>query len=270
MRLTPDHSIAPTTSTDLRRNVRPINDTINETINGPMNGLGPDRALAVQGRVRSAAPSWSTPFDERPTWRGWLHTAAFVVSVPAVIDLVVLAEGSATTVAVAIYGAALLLAFGTSAGYHRLARTERVGRVLQRIDHSMIFVLIAGSYTPLCVLALPRSRGVPALWIVWVMAAVGVVVKCFGFERFKRLGYSLYPAMGWIAVVLLPTLVRSLSPIEFGLVAVSGLMYTIGMPVLLLGRPDPWPRTFGYHEVWHGCTVAAAACHFAAVAMLVA
>lgn len=219
--------------------------------------------------MSGVVPSWSTPIDERPTWRGWLHTIAFVVCVPAVVALVLLADGRAARAATAVYGTALLVAFGTSAGYHRLARSERAGRVLQRLDHSAIFVLIAGSYTPLCVVALPRTWGVPMLWVVWTLAAVGIVIKCFGFERFKNLGYALYPILGWVAVIALPVLFRSLSGLEFALVVLSGLIYTVGMPILLLGRPDPWPRTFGYHEIWHGCTVAAAACHFTAVGLLV-
>ena len=214
-------------------------------------------------------PSWSTPVHERPTWRGGLHAIAFVAAVPAVVALVAIAVTRPAKISSAIYGGALVLAFGTSAGYHRLARSERAGRVLQRLDHSMIFVLIAGSYTPLCVVALPRRWGLPMLWFVWSVAAVGIIVKCFGFDRFKRLGYSLYPMLGWAAIVVLPVLFRSLTPLEFGLVVASGIIYTIGMPVLLLGRPDPWPRTFGYHEIWHGCTVAAAACHFVAVGLLV-
>ncbi|MFM2069763.1 MAG: hypothetical protein RLZZ623_26 [Actinomycetota bacterium] len=198
-----------------------------------------------------------------------MHTIAFVVGVPSVVALVALADSGAARIAAAVYGIALVLAFGTSAGYHRLARSERSGRVLQRLDHSMIFVLIAGSYTPLCVLALPKSWGIPMLCFVWTIAGLGVAMKCFGFNRFQRSGYALYPAMGWAAVIVLPVMFRSMTGLEFGLVVASGLIYTAGMPVLLLGRPDPWPRTFGYHEVWHSCTVAAAACHFLAVGLLV-
>lgn len=212
-------------------------------------------------------PSWSTPLDERPTWRGWLHAIAFVLSIPGATLLVARAHGSAR-VAVAVYGLSLLLAFGSSAAYHRLHLTERHRRLLQRVDHSMIFVLIAGSYTPLCIVALPSSWGMPMLVVVWAIGALGIALKVFGFERFKNLGYSLYPILGWAAVVVLPVLYRSVSTTVFALVLASGLLYTLGIPVLMRGRPNPWPRTFGYHEVWHTFTVAAGACHFVAVGAL--
>lgn len=212
-------------------------------------------------------PSWSTPVDERPTWRGWLHTIAFALSIPGATALVLRAHGSAR-VAVAVYGLSLLLAFGSSAAYHRLSMTERTRRVLQRVDHSMIFVLIAGSYTPLCLIALPSSWGIPMLIVVWTLGIIGIALKVFGFERFKNLGYSLYPIIGWAAAVALPALYRSVSTTQFALVIAAGLLYTLGIPVLMRGRPDPWPRTFGYHEVWHAFTVAAGACHFVAVGSL--
>jgi hemolysin III len=151
-----------------------------------------------------------------------MHTIAFVVGVPSVVALVALADSRAARIAASVYGTALVLAFGTSAGYHRLARSERSGRVLQRLDHSMIFVLIAGSYTPLCVLALPKSWGIPMLCFVWTIAGLGVAMKCFGFNRFQRGGYALYPAMGWAAVIVLPVMFRSMTGLEFGLVLASG------------------------------------------------
>ena len=196
-----------------------------------------------------------------------LHTIAFVLAIPGSLALVALAQGSAR-VAVAVYGLSLVLAFGSSAAYHRLHLTERARRVLQRVDHSMIFVLIAGSYTPLCIVALPSSWGVPLLVIVWALGVLGIALKVFGFERFKNLGYSMYPIIGWAAAVAMPVLYRSVSGTVFALVLASGLLYTIGIPVLMRGRPNPWPRTFGYHEVWHTFTVLAGACHFVAVAQL--
>lgn len=212
-------------------------------------------------------PSWSTPRHERPTWRGVLHAVAFVLAIPGSAALVLAADGSAR-VAVAVYGLSLLLAFGSSAAYHRLHLSEEAQRILQRVDHSMIFVLIAGSYTPLCIVALPSSWGLPLLATVWALGALGIGLKIFGFERFKNLGYSLYPIIGWLAAVAMPVLYRSVSPLVFGLVVASGLLYTIGIPVLMRGRPNPWPRTFGYHEVWHTFTVLAGACHFVAVMAL--
>ena len=210
-----------------------------------------------------------TPAEERPTWRGWLHVGAFMLSIPAGVLLILAADHASARVAASIYAASLLLGFGTSAGYHRLARRERTQAIMQRLDHSMIFVLIAGSYTPVCLLGLPTSWGIPLLCVVWSFAAVGILVKQFAFERFKVLEYSLYPILGWILVVAAPALLRNMTPVEPSLLLAGGLLYTIGIPVLVRERPDPWPRTFGYHEIWHGFTVAAGACHFATMGLLI-
>lgn len=210
-----------------------------------------------------------TPADERPSWRGWLHVVAFVLAIPGGILLIVLAESAEAKVGAAVYMASLLLGFGTSAGYHRLARTERTRGLMQRLDHSMIFVLIAGSYTPICLLGLPPAWGIPILCVVWTGAALGVVLKQVAFDRLRWLEIALYPILGWIVVVATPALFDGLTTTELALLFAGGLLYTVGIPVLVLEKPDPWPSTFGYHEVWHTFTVAAAACHFATITLLV-
>jgi hemolysin III len=212
----------------------------------------------------------TTPFELRPRWRGRLHTWAFLAAIPAGAALIALADHTAARVAAAVYVASLLALFGTSASYHRLARSPRAVAVMRRLDHSMIYVLIAGTYVPLCLLALPPSWGIPVLAIVCTGALVGVVLKVFAFHRARWVGYALYPILGWTAVVAAPALVQHLTGPQLALVALGGLLYTLGFPVLLAHRPDPWPRTFGYHEVWHTFTVAAGACHFAAVALVIA
>jgi hemolysin III len=215
-------------------------------------------------------PSWSTPLAERPTWRGWMHLVAFMVSVPAMVVLIIIADSPAAVAGSAIYGTSLLLGFGASAAYHRVPCSEATGRRLQRLDHSMIYVLIAGTYTPMCLVALPWTWGIPMLCIVWTGAAIGVTLKWVGFDRFRIVGYSLYPILGWAAVIALPVMFGRMTHIEFALVVLGGVLYTVGFPVLLVRRPDPWPRTFGYHEVWHTFTVLAGVAHFAAVSMIVA
>ena len=129
------------------------------------------------------ASSSLTPAHERPSWRGWMHVVAFVLAIPGGILLIVMAKSASATVGAAIYMTALLLGFGTSAGYHRLARKERTQALMQRLDHSMIFVLIAGSYTPICLLGLPSAWGVPLLCIVWAGAFAGIAMKQFAFEK---------------------------------------------------------------------------------------
>lgn len=198
-----------------------------------------------------------------------MHTIAFVLAIPAAIFLTLSASGTSARSAAAVYGLSLVLGFGSSAAYHRLATTVRVQQVLQRVDHSMIFVLIAGSYTPLCVLAMPRATGLPLLVTVWLVAFVGIGLKVFGFDRFRNLGYWLYVAIVIAASLGLPVIAQQLTAVQFALVLGGGLLYIAGVPVLMCGRPNPWPRTFGYHEVWHAFTVAAGACQLCAVVLLV-
>jgi hemolysin III len=199
-----------------------------------------------------------------------MHAGAFALAIPAGLYLVLVAEHTSARVAAAIYCASLLLGFGTSAAYHRLAHGVRARRIMQRMDHSMIYVLIAGSYTPVCLLAMPKAWGIPMLCVVWAIALFGMVLKQVAFNRFRVVQYALYPILGWISVISFPVLVHGLSTNELLLLIAGGLLYTGGIPVLLKARPNPWPKTFGYHEVWHSFTVLAAMCHFALVGLLVA
>jgi hemolysin III len=198
-----------------------------------------------------------------------MHTVAFFAAIPAGILLIIAARTATATVGAAVYMAGLLLGFGTSAGYHRLAKTDRAQEIMQRLDHSMIFVLIAGTYTPICLLAMPAAWGIPILCVAWAGAALGIVLKQFAFDRLKILEYSLYPILGWIVVIAMPVLWHRLTTAELVLLMAGGLLYTVGIPVLVKERPDPWPRTFGYHEIWHTFTIAAGLCHFLTIEFLV-
>lgn len=204
----------------------------------------------------------------RPRWRGRVHSWAFFASIPAAVALVLVAGGWLDRVALLIYGVMLMAVFGVSAAYHRLAHSETAQRRMQRLDHSTIYLMIAGTYTPVCLLALPRHWGIPTLVVIWAAALVGVVFKLIGSHRLMRVGNVLYPTQGWMGVVLLPALVKYLSGPEFALLVLGGLLYTGGAVVFYRRRPDPAPQVFGYHEIWHVCTVAAGASHFAMVAMI--
>jgi hemolysin III len=206
---------------------------------------------------------------ERPVWRGVLHSWAFIVAIPAGVLLIVFADGAAGRVAASIYTGTLLLVFGTSASYHRLAQSYRARRVMQRLDHAMIYLLIIGTYAPICLVALPLRWGIPLLASVGGVGVLGMVIKLTAFRRLQWLAYALYPITGWAAVAATPALRSSMSSLQIGLVVAGGIAYTVGFPVLMLKRPDPWPRVFGYHEVWHGFTVLAAVLHFGAVALVV-
>lgn len=209
------------------------------------------------------------PEPPKPTWRGRIHLGAFVLSLPAGLALVLYSHGVSAHVAAALFALSLAGLFGTSATYHTGNWTPKIRARLQRLDHAMIFVLIAGSYTPITLLALQPAWGISLLAIVWTVAVVGVTLALVRFGALHRAGGYLYIGMGWIVVVALPAIVQSLSALELGLLLAGGVLYTVGAIALRAQRPNPRPMVFGYHEVWHAMTVAAAACHFTLVAMLV-
>jgi len=212
----------------------------------------------------------SAESNERPTWRGWLHAAAFAATIPAGLALVIIADTGAARTSAAIYAATLAMMFGTSAAYHRLAQSETARRRMQRADHSTIFLLIAGTYVPITMVVMPSRWGIPILAIIVSLAVTGILLKTLVFERVKWLASALYPLMGWIAVITMPVLLDELTAFQLAFVAAGGVVYSLGIPVLFLRRPDPWPTTFGYHEVWHTFVIVAAGLHFVAVTSILA
>jgi hemolysin III len=184
---------------------------------------------------------------------------------PAGAVLVAFAAGAMARIAVAVYAVSLAAVFGTSATYHRLARSPTMKRRLQRLDHSMIYLLIAGTYTPLCVLAFPPAWGIPVLIAVWGGAFLGVLVKGAGITCLAGAANALYIVLGWAAVVALPVVVTSIPPFGLALMLTGGIAYTAGAIVFLRRSPDPRPDVFGFHEVWHACTIIGAVSHFAMV-----
>ena len=204
----------------------------------------------------------------RPRMRGWLHVWAFAVSVAAgatLIAVVAATRGSRPGLATAVYAVTVSLLFGTSALYHRIAWTPTWRAVMARIDHSMIFVFIAGTYTPFAVLALPSTAGRVVLIVVWVGAVAGVMLKAAWLSAPRGLSVPLYLALGWVAVFVLPDLLWFGGVAALVLLLVGGLLYTAGAVVYAVRRPDPVPHVFGFHEVFHLCTVVAATCHYIAV-----
>jgi hemolysin III len=197
-----------------------------------------------------------------------MHQAAFFVALPAGIILVSIARGTSARLAAGIYAASLAGLYASSAAYHRLARSPRVRSLLKRLDHSMIFVLIGGTATPIGLLALHRPWSIVMLVTVWAGVAAGVVLKLLRIEAFRVLSGALYIALGWSVVLVAPQLVHGLSPASLILLGTGGLIYTAGAIVLLRRRPNPSPTRFGYHEVWHSMVIAASACHYAAVYLL--
>jgi hemolysin III len=205
----------------------------------------------------------------KPRWRGRIHQAAFFISLPAGAALVAISEGAAAHVAAICFALSLAALFGTSAAYHRGNWTPRVRSQLQRADHAMIFVLIAGSYTPITLLAMQPGWGIAFLAVVWTIAVIGVTLALSRFGVLSRVGGFMYIGMGWLVIVALPMIVQSLGTTELLLMFGGGVLYTLGAIGLATRRPNPSPTLFGYHEVWHVMTVAGASCHFALVALLV-
>jgi hemolysin III len=209
------------------------------------------------------------PAEPKPIWRGRIHLAAFLVSLPAGVALVLLSQGVSAHIAAIIFAVSLAGLFGTSAIYHTGNWAPHVRARLRRMDHAMIFVLIAGSYTPITLLALQPAWGISLLAIVWTVAVVGVTIALLHFGALHRAGGYMYIGMGWIVVLAMPAVVTALGPSELALQFAGGVLYTLGAIGLRFHFPNPRPSVFGYHEVWHAMTVAAAACHFTLVAMLV-
>lgn len=200
--------------------------------------------------------------------RGRIHVLAFWSAALLGIVLIASADGRTAQLVAAIYVSTLLVGFGVSAIYHRVDWSPVWRDRMQRLDHAAIYIWIAGTYVPLCVLVLPAAWGVPLLAAVGAGALLGIVLQMR--RRGRRTGYVLYPVLGWAAIAIAPALWWHLDPLEFWLVVGGGLAYTLGFPVLLAKRPDPIPRVFGYHEVWHSFTVVAAGLHFAAVGLMTA
>jgi len=201
-----------------------------------------------------------------PRLRGVFHQYAFFAAVAAGTTLGVLADGVVERVAVWVYAVALAAMFGASALYHRVRwRTAAARLRARRLDHAMIFVFIAGTYTPFALLAMPERTGRAVLAVVWFGALGGVLLKTSWITAPRWLSVPLYLGLGWVAVFVLPSLLQHGGVAAFVLIIAGGLIYTVGGIVYGLKRPDPWPRTFGYHEVFHLCTVVAATCHMVAV-----
>ena len=204
----------------------------------------------------------------KPRFRGRIHQVAFFVSIPAGVLLILLANGPAAIAVATVYAVSLAAVFGSSAVYHRGQWTERARLWMKRLDHSLIFVLIAASYTPVAALVLGGPWKVVLLSVIWTGAIVGITMKMARPDGLSIPSAALYMVLGWLAIVALPQLMREMTPAELILLVTGGLLYTAGAIVFASRRPDPWPSTFGYHEVWHSFMVAAAACHYTMILLL--
>ena len=204
----------------------------------------------------------------KPRLRGRLHQAALFIAAPASVLLVSAAPSGLARVAMITYALSLVGLFGASASYHRLHWSPTALRRVRALDHSMIFLLIAGTYSAFAVLVLHGVWQLFVLVVVWTGALVGIALKLVKIDGFSRTGGTLYIALGWIGIASLPQALSESDALPVVLTVVGGLIYTIGAVVLLRRRPDPNPLVFGYHEIWHALVVAASTCHYVAITAL--
>jgi hemolysin III len=201
----------------------------------------------------------------KPLLRGRLHVGATVVAVPAALALVLVARSDMAMAAAAVYGLSLVTLFGVSGSYHRLGHSGRVQQLLRRADHASIYFLIAGSYTPVALVAIGGWWGWAMAGAVWAAAIAGGLMKLVWFDKTRVAGWILYLGMGWVVVLATPVLLQHVTHTQLALLGAGGLAYTFGAIVLGRRWPDPLPRIFGYHEVWHTMVIVAAALHYAAI-----
>lgn len=211
----------------------------------------------------------SVPLLSKPRLRGWLHAGALPVALVAGFVLVALGPTLEARLASAIYAITSGLLFGISATYHRGTLGPRLAEVLRRFDHANIYLIIAGTYTPFALLALDGAARVAVLAVVWSGALAGVLFRVFWMNAPRWLYTVLYLALGWTAVFVLPQLLTGAGVAAVALVAVGGVLYSLGAVVYGLRRPDPFPRWFGFHEIFHACTVAAYLVQYIAISMVV-
>src|SRR3954464_14917123 len=203
---------------------------------------------------------------EIPRLRGVLHAYAFWLALVAAALLVVLTPGGAARAAAAVYGFGLCALFGGSGLYHRWRWSPRWRPLLRRIDHSTIYLFMGACYTPVGMLVLSGATRWTVLGVVWTGALGGIVLSVAWIDAPRWLCAACYVGLGWAAVVAVPQLVSALPVMPVALFALGGVLYTAGAVVFALGRPDPWPRVFGFHEIFHVFTILGAAVHFAALA----
>jgi hemolysin III len=208
-------------------------------------------------------------FFGRPRARGWIHLYSAIVAVIAGASLVSVSwalEGTRAGLATLLYTFTIVAMFAVSATYHRVTWTSTTARKwMKRLDHSMIFVFIAGSYTPFALLALPSNQGMVLFWIVWGGAIAGVFLKMFWPSAPAWVGVPLYLLLGWVAAFFIVPIMHGAGVAALVLLIVGGALYSIGGVLYGLKWPNPWPTTFGHHEFFHACTAVAAICHYIAM-----
>lgn len=206
---------------------------------------------------------------QKPLLRGYFHQEAFFIAIGACALLIAKSSTEKTLMAAIIYSLSLLLMLGTSAIYHRIHWPPKPRALLKKLDHSAIFIQIAGTFTPICLLALPEKEGLFLLMVIWGAAIAGILQSLFWIKAPKFITAIFYVVMGWLALPYVSLLAQSLREVKLFLIVAGGVMYTIGALFYATRKPDLVPHVFGYHELFHFFTVIAAALHFIVIYQLV-
>jgi hemolysin III len=222
---------------------------------------------AARDTAATAAHAAAHKLSQKPRLRGVSHQWAFFVSLGAGAALILAASGTRAVIAMSIYAFSLSAMLGTSALYHRVTWTPDVRQWMRRLDHTMIFVFIAGTYTPFALLVMHGTLADVVLIVVWATAAAGVILNLVWIDSPYWFTAVVYLSTGWVAIVTLPQLWDEIGPVGVGMIALGGALYSVGAVVYARRKPDPRPQVFGYHEIFHVLVIAAAAIQYAAVAI---
>lgn len=237
-------------------------------MSAPSPQAGPDRREGEEDGL----PSLPLLEDElehpvtksKPTWRGWIHAGTFPLAILLGVILIMAADGTAAKLSSAVFAVSSLLLFGVSALYHRFTWSDRARLLLKRLDHSNIFLLIAGSYTPITVLCLPPEKATLLLWLVWSGAALGIGFRILWIGAPRWLYVPLYLTLSWAAMMFIVDFFAA-NAVMMTLILAGGLCYTLGAVFYGLKRPNPIPGVFGFHELFHALTLVAFLCHWTGI-----
>lgn len=205
----------------------------------------------------------------RPILRGTLHLVAAILAPIGLVALMLIADSPRRYVGAAIFSTSLILLYTSSASYHLVPWPDRLRGVMKRIDHSMIFVFIAGTYTPFCLIVLGYGWGIPMLAVVWTLAVAGVLTAVFWPHAPRWFTVGTYLALGWIGIVPAVQVVQAMSGGQLALLTLGGALYTVGAIIYARRWPDPFPRVFGFHEIFHVLVVVGTMFHFSIIAVYV-
>ncbi len=205
--------------------------------------------------------------ETKPTWRGWIHAGVLPIVIAGGVVLIVLADGTVAKIADSIFFLCSFLLFGNSALYHRFNWKPNTKKVLKRIDHANIFLLIAGSYTPITLLALPKDKGLLLITLIWSTAILGIGFRVLWINAPRWLYVPIYVGMGWGALAYVVDFFGA-NVAMMVLVLAGGLLYTIGAVIYGFKKPNPFPGKFGFHEIFHALTVLAFLCHWTAALII--